>query len=216
MLSDNPNAQFRRRLLEEVPETLSISSAKPFVNYRSLPTAANLASEYVLTQLEILEHEGRVELKRNGDDCVLKLTPLGWKSLEVTEDEWLRKESGVPVANSTRIDIRDSNVGNIAQVSGSHGTSINQTQHSNDLQNLTAAIDRLVEAVKTNPSVKPDTKNDAEIEAGQLKGELRKSKPNPGRIQEALEWFKALDGASTVIPPMLEVMDKLKNYLPGI
>jgi hypothetical protein len=69
--------------------------------------------------------------------------------------------------------------------------SINQTQGAADLQSLTAAIDRLVETIKNYPSITPEAKDDAEIEADQLKGELCKSKPNPSRIEQSLDWFKA-------------------------
>src|SRR4030081_97828 len=147
MLSENRDAQIRRRLLEDFPDTLAASPTKPFVNYRSLPTAASYASDYILRQLEILEQEGRVELKRllgAPAECMMKLTPLGWKSLETTDDVWLRAASATPQAtNTTKMEFHNSTVGNVAQAVGSHNTTINQTQGAPDLQNLTAAIDRL-------------------------------------------------------------------------
>lgn len=219
MLSDNPNAQIRRKLLEELPEAQKISPAKPFVNYRSLPMASSHGSQYVLRQLEILEQEGRVKLKKHptAPECMVNLTPLGWKSLETTEDVWLRGTSATPPAtNATHLEFHNSTVGNVSHVSGSHEVSINQTNTLNDLQQLSTAIDRLMGAVKVSPSLGADVKKDAQIEADQLKGEVQKSKPNPNRIQQTLDWFKALDTAATVVPHLLDVADKLKHYFPGV
>jgi hypothetical protein len=219
-LAYNRNAQIRRRLLEDFPEAQAISPAKPFVNHRSLRSASFHSPEYVLTQLEILEHEGRVVLKRLPADpaeCMVNLTPLGWKSLEVAEDVWLRSTSAnQPATNTTKIEFHNSTVGNVAQVVGSHGTTINQTQGAPDLQSVTAAIDRLVEIIKNHPTLTPEAKNDAEIEADQLKGELKKSKPNTTFITKILESFKALDTAATVLPHVMDLVDKLKAYLPGV
>jgi hypothetical protein len=218
-LAYNKNAQIRRRLLEDFPEAQALSPAKPFVKFQSLPTASSHPSDYILTQLGILEQEGRVELKRlpASSECMVNLTPLGWKSLETTEDVWLRNTSPTPPAtNTTHMEFHNSSVSNVAQVVGSHGTTINQTQGAADLQSLTAAIDRLVETIKNHPSITPEAKNDAEIEADQLKGELRKSKPNPSRIEQSLDWFKALDSAATVLPHVMDLVDKLKVYLPGV
>jgi len=217
-LAYNKNAQIRRSLLEEFPKAQAISPAKPFVNCCSLPTASSHGSDYILTQLEILQQEGRVELKRlpGTPECMVNLTPLGWKSLETTEDVWLRGASATPPASNSTLTFNNSAVGNVAQVVGSHNTTINQTQGSNDLQSLTATIDRLVEAVKKDSTLKPDVKNDAQIEADQLKGEVQKSKPSPSRIQQSLDWFKALDSAATVLPHVMDLMDKLKGYLPGV
>ena len=114
------------------------------------------------------------------------------------------------------MDFHNSTVGNVAQVVGSHGVSINQTNTSNDLQQLSTVIDRLMGAVKASTSLGNDVKQDAQIEADQLKGELQKSKPNPSRITQALDWFKALDSAATVLPHVLDLADKLKGYLPGV
>ena len=89
--------RIRCRILEELPEAGKSSPAKPFVNYRYLPVATQYSAELILAQLEILQSEGRVELKRLADQCAVKLTPLGLKSLEMVEDEWHRRTSASPV-----------------------------------------------------------------------------------------------------------------------
>lgn len=216
MIDDNKGALIRRRLLEDFREAQRASPLKPFVNCRYLPTVSAYAPGYILRQLEILEHEGRVELKEMGNERMINLTALGWKSLEVTGDEWLTPTSTSPGENATRIDIRHANVGNIAQVSGSEETHITQGQssHPAELRDLASAIDELADAIKANSSMPADVKNDAQIEADQLKGELRKSKPSLSRIQQGIEWFKALDSVATVLPHVLDVADRLKQYLP--
>ena len=129
----------------------------------------------------------------------------------MTEDEWRRRAASMPVGNTTNI--ISSTVGSIAQVSGSHGTHITQTQTgSGDLQSLTSAIDRLVGAIKANPSLAAEVRNDAVIEGEQLKGELQKSKPNPSRIQAALEWFKTIDGIATAVAHLPDLVNKLKTF----
>ena len=120
-----------------------------------------------------------------------------------------------PVADSNTMNITGSTVGNIAQVSGSPGATVTQTTTTNDLKSVHEAIDRLLSTVKASPTIDADTKKDAEIEADQLKGEVAKSTPNPNRIKEGLEWFKALTGAAGVIPKVAEVWEKVKVYLPG-
>lgn len=219
-LAYNRNAQIRRRLLEDFPDAQATSAAKPFVNYRSLRSASFHSPEYVLTQLEILEHEGRVVLKKLPADpaeCMVNLTPLGWKSLETSEDVWLRRvEATLPATNTTHNEFHHSTVGNFTSMSGSPGAKVTQTNVSNDLQGVFSAIDRLVEAIKVSPSLKAETKQDAEIEADQLRGELKKSKPSPTFITKVLDSFKALDTAATVLPHVMDLVDKLKGYLPGV
>src|SRR5260370_41541157 len=95
-----------------------------------------------------------------------------------------------PVGNSNTMNITGSTVGNAAQVSGSPGATVTQSSTSNNLNSVHEAIDRLLATVKNSPTISADTKKDAQIEADQLKGEIDKSKPNPNRIKEALEWFK--------------------------
>jgi hypothetical protein len=93
--------------LEELPEQAKLSLVKPFVNYRHLPVAMQWSPELIMVQLEILEDEGRVELKRLDEECAVRLKPLGWKSLEVSEDEWQRRI--LPsVANTTERSVRQS------------------------------------------------------------------------------------------------------------
>ena len=93
----------RRRILEELPEQTKLSPVKPFVNYRLLPVTAEWSPELILVQLEILEHEGRVELRRLDEECAVKLKPLGWKSLEMSEEEWQRRASA-SVSNTPRLE----------------------------------------------------------------------------------------------------------------
>jgi len=121
-----------------------------------------------------------------------------------------------PVGNSNTLKITGSQVGNVAQVSGSDSAAINQSTTSNDLKSVHEAIDRLLATVKSTPTISADTKNDAQIEADQLKGEVGKSKPNPNRIKEALEWFKTATGAVEVIPKVADVWDKMKVLFPGV
>lgn len=203
--------RFRRRALEELRS--ESSSTRPWVNYRYLPEANCWASDLIISQLEILQDEGRVELKRMGDECMVKLTPLGRKSLEVLEQEWEMKNK--PVVNTNRMEINNSTVGNAAQVSGSPGATVTQTSTSNELKSVHEAIDRLIATVKASPTIDADTKKDAQIEADQLKGEFNKTKPNPNRVKEALEWFKTATGAVEVIPKIVDVWEKVKIFLPG-
>ena len=125
-------AKFRRRVLEELPERSASSPAKPFLNYRYLPGANLWTAHAVIAQLEILEYEGRVELKRLGDECMVKLTPLGRRSLEVSEEEW--NVSNKPSHNTNNVTIAGSTVGNVSQISGSPGATGTQTSTSNDLR----------------------------------------------------------------------------------
>ncbi len=148
-----------------------------------------------------------------GDECMVKLTPLGRKSLEVLEQEWEMKNK--PVVNTNRMEINNSTVGNAAQVSGSPGATVTQTSTSNELKSVHEAIDRLIATVKASPTIDADTKKDAQIEADQLKGEFNKTKPNPNRVKEALEWFKTATGAVEVIPKIVDVWEKVKIFLPG-
>ena len=134
----------------------------------------------------------------------------------MTEEEYQRRHQQPSTHNTTKMEFHNSTVGNVAQVVGSHGTTITQNQGTADLQGVLSAIDRLVEAVKSHPSITPEAKNDAEIEADQLKGEVRKSKPNPTFITRILDSFKALDTAATVLPHVMDLVDKLKAYLPGV
>ena len=124
--------------------------------------------------------------------------------------------SNKPVGNSNTLNIKGSRVGNVAQVSDSDGATINQSTTSNDLKSVHEAIDRLLATVKSTPTISDDTKNDAQIEADQLKGEVGKTKPNPNRIKEALEWFKTATGAVEVIPKVADVWDKVKVFFPGV
>jgi len=214
MATGDENARMRRRILEELPEQAERSPAKPFVNYRYLPIAFERPQPIVLAQLEILESEGRVELRRLDDECAVRLTPIGLKSLEMSEEEWQRAAS---TGHAAHLHISNSQIGAVAQVTGSHGVSVHQVQHLLPLRDdLFAAIERIVETVNASDQVTADEKNDCEIEADQLKGELRKSKPNPGRIKAAFEWFKRFDGAAQLGVHLIELGRKLNELLPGI
>jgi hypothetical protein len=96
--------RIRRRILEELPEQTKLSRAKPFVNYRFLPVTTEWSPQLILVQLEILEHEGRVELRRLDEECAVKLKPLGWKSLEMSEEEWQSRASP-SILNTPRLEI---------------------------------------------------------------------------------------------------------------
>jgi len=216
MATADLNTNIRRRILEELPEQSKRSGVKPFVNYRSLPASMELPAETILDQLAILESERRVELNRLDQECAVKLTPLGLKSLEVTEEEWQRAASPGTSNATTHLNIRDSQIGSVAQVTGSQGVLINQAGQPADLREVFALIDSLVQTVKASNRVEADAKNDCEIEAEQLKGELRKSKPNPGRVRQALDSFKSLDGAVQLGVHLLELGNKLHGLLPGV
>jgi len=207
---------FRRMLLEELSAYLERhASEKSFIACRSLPSGKIWASDLVCRQFEILAQEGRVNVKKLiPTECCVELTPLGRRSLEMVEEEWQRRGT-TSVVNTNRIDMSSSTIHNLAQVAGSHGASISQAQQSNDLQGVISAIDRLVEAVK-NSSLDSAEKTDAQLEAEILKGELSKNKPNPNRIQQTLEWFKALGEAAKFLPVVIELVDKVKAYLPGV
>jgi hypothetical protein len=213
-LNPKEAARFRRRVLEELPKLSETSPAKPFLNYRYLPGANLWSADAVLSQLEILASEGRVELKRMADECAVKITPLGRRSLEVMEDEW--QTNVKPVVNTSTLNITNSQTGNVAQMTGSHGSTINQSEVSNDLSSVLAAIDRMMATVKNSPALRADVKKDAQIEADQLKGEINKSEPNPNRVKEALEWFETAAGAVEVIPKLADVWEKVKIFLPGV
>jgi len=206
----------RRTILEQLPEAVQTSPAKPFVDFMRLPVLKNWAHDFVLDQLEILEHEGRVELRQLPDRaaCAVKLTPLGLKSLQIPEEEWQQRVTS-PVVHAPRIEISNSQVGNVAQVSGSPESPIQQASTSSDLVGVYAAIDRLVDAVRNSASVSDATKNDASIEGDQLKGELRRSQPSPNRIQQALGWFKSLDRVVEIGAHVVALAEKLKGLLPG-
>ena len=104
--------RIRRRILEELPEQTKRSPANPFVNYRLLPVASDWSAELMLVQLEILEDEGRVELRKLAEECAVKLTPLGWKSLEMSEDEWQGRPSH-SIVNRTQRGIINPEVGSV-------------------------------------------------------------------------------------------------------
>src|SRR5260370_35624091 len=116
-------ARFRRKVLEELSEQPQTGPGKQFSNPQYLPAANPWSPGAVLSQLEILEHEQRVELKRIGEECAVKITPFGRKSLEVSEKEW--QVSNKPVVNSNTLNITGPTVENIAHMAGSHGSTIN-------------------------------------------------------------------------------------------
>jgi hypothetical protein len=214
MATANQNTNIRRRILEELPEQAKRSSVKPFVDYRHLPASMELPSEIILDQLGILELEHRVKLNRMDQECAVMLTPLGLKSLEVTEEEWQRANSS-SATTAAQLHISDSHIGTVAQVAGSQGVSINQIQQSTPIKDVFTLIDRIVATVSASNQVTTEVKSDCEIEADQLKGELRKSKPNAGRVKEAFEWFKRLDGAATLGVHLAELGRKLNDWFPG-
>lgn len=122
---------------------------------------------------------------------------------------------GKTVANNNSLTVTNSTLANVAQIAGSHGSTVNQSNTTNDIKGIHEAIVHLLAAVKASPTIDADTKKDAQIEADQLKGEVTKSKPNPNRIKDALEWFKAITGAVEVIPKVADVWEKVKVFLPG-
>lgn len=211
------NEKIDREILEAIKrwKPSSLPGAQQILSQTSVGQSANREDE--LWRVRLLAKNGMVEILGDlGHDFGVRLGLLGEERLSITEEEYQRRHQRPLTHNTTEMEFHNSSVGNVAQVVGSHGTTINQTQGAPDLQSLTAAIDRLVEIIKNHPSISPEAKKDAEIEAEQLKGEVQKSKPSPSRIQQALDWFKALDGAATVLPHVIDLADKLKGYLPGV
>lgn len=212
------NEQIDRELLEAI-KTLTTGSRLPssqqILSRTSVGQSAHWKDE--LWRIRLLAQKGMVKILGDlGDELAVRLDPRGEERLSMTEDDYQRRKQGPSAHNTTKMEFHNSTVGNVSQVSGSYGVSIDQTNTSNDLQQLSTAIDRLMGAVKASPSLSADVKKDAQIEADQLKGEVQKSKPNPNRIQQTLDWFKALDTAATVVPHLLDVADKLKHYFPGV
>lgn len=113
----SPSSEIRRRILEELRDGARQSPARPFVNYRSLPLTTELPQDLVLDNLEILAHEGRVELKRIEDERAVKLTPLGLRSLEQPEADWQNMHAPSSL-HTTQLNINNSQIGAVAQVAG--------------------------------------------------------------------------------------------------
>jgi hypothetical protein len=79
----------RRKILDELPDVISQSPAKPFVSYIYIPSLKTDSKEFAFRMLDILESEGRIELRRlDDDDRAVCLTPHGQRSLEDPEANW--------------------------------------------------------------------------------------------------------------------------------
>lgn len=78
------NAKFRRQLLEQIDRAKAHTRHVPVF---SLPVAAQFDKNFITGQLQILQHEGQVDLKidPSGQAGMVKLTPLGLKNLEAPE-----------------------------------------------------------------------------------------------------------------------------------
>jgi hypothetical protein len=78
------NTKVRRQLLEQIDGAKAHTRHVPVF---SLPVAVQFDKHFITGQLQILQHEGRVDLKidPSGQAGMVKLTPLGLKSLETPE-----------------------------------------------------------------------------------------------------------------------------------
>ncbi len=97
------------------------SAVRPWVAFRSLPSAKIWSADDILDHLDILESEGRVQLKKlKGNmgvaDCVVSLTGVGRKSLEVHDEATLLAHK--LEIKTTTSNIRASQVGNRVEISG--------------------------------------------------------------------------------------------------
>jgi len=81
--------RFRRSALEGIAAILR-TEPNIYVPYQRLPGGTLWSAHVIIAQLEILEHEGRIELSKTFDptEWASRITPLGRLSLEVSEEEW--------------------------------------------------------------------------------------------------------------------------------
>ena len=112
---------------------------------------------------------------------------LDAKRWHVDSENLARSELRVPVVNSNTMNISGSTFGNVAQISGSDGSSITQSTTSNDLKSLHEAIDRLLATVKSNRTIDADTKKEAQIEVDQAPG-VKLAKSSQTRIASEKPW----------------------------
>lgn len=90
-------------------------------------------------------------------------------------------------------------VGNVAVAQGS-AISITQTAaHTGELKRADELIDALVKLIKDSDELPDEVKSDCEIDAAQLKAELRRSKPVKERVWEIVQRLSTLGGAAKLI-----------------
>jgi len=201
-------AKLRRSLLEQVRSKSDSSRMKPFVNSNDIH-ATPYHADALREQFEILESQGRVAIKGHPSErtaYLVKLTGAGLESLEHPEQQWKQTPSHNTIQRNS---FDGALINNLTQVNQSHGVSINQT--TNEFNDVFASIDQIVKAVQSS-QVDEDTKIQAETEGAILKGELRKSKSDPGKIASALDWFKRLDSVASLASHISELIGKLPSF----
>lgn len=208
---------FRRQLLVEVVDATKEArrrtmNQQEYVEYTSLPLSTRYSPDLVLDQLDILESEGRVKLVRNLDLCAVKPTAAGLLSLEADESEWQQRSQ--PLMQTNHLTVNHSNIGILSQTGEVRESHVNQTVGS-DLIEVFRLIDGVVGAVKAAP-VSSGVKDDADVEASQLKQELKRSAPRADRIKAALSWFSTLNGAVGFGEHLPKLIHELGHLVQGL
>jgi hypothetical protein len=158
-------------------------------NATSFGRADYLQADF-LAMLDILENDQMILLDRTTDGSVVRLATLGKRRLMMSEEEYQRKSGNV---SGSIVYNFQGPVQRFAMTTGSNSP-VDQRQTITDLESIMPLIERLVSEVKSHPELPKDT----EVEAEQLRLEVKRSRPNIQRIKEYLESLKTL--ATTVAP----------------
>jgi hypothetical protein len=206
---------FRRSLLEALRDLAPTIPKSGFLDYCRLPQAKYWSHHVMRTSLHILQDERRVQLKPVGSACLVKLTAVGLKSLKVPEDQWQdRHHSAGPSsgAGNNGIAVSRREIGQALHAKEPIATLLTRDKLLQLVQ-IFEAIDTLIAKIVGTNSFDDLTRADSELEARQLKDELRKSKPSPSRIQHALDWFQEIDKAGLVGFQLTVLANKLKPLM---
>jgi hypothetical protein len=90
------------------------------------------------------------------------------------------------------------NVGNLAAVTGGSHVSINQTNGGPELAKVAEILNQMVSLVRQSQEIDDESKSDYEIDAEQLKGELRRPKRDASRIWALVDRLSKIGGAVTL------------------
>jgi hypothetical protein len=190
----------QRKILEVISENEKATPGQA-VRDKQIAEKLELNLQEVQDDLDLMEERNYVKLAKTfGPNYAAWLTPQG--RLALREPEYFSHKESAPVINI--LNVINSQIQNLAQTGGN--TFIKQSSDSMLNDHIFKLIDQMVEVVVSSNDIVANVKQDYELEAGELKNELKKSRINLSRVREMLSFLGDLEG-------ILGLAERLAPYL---
>ncbi len=204
-------AEGRRALLERLAEWQK-ENREQYASVDYFVALLEADPEWVNRHFDILAHQGRVELLRSHTGASVRMTAVGWHSLEQPEGALVNQ------GQSTSFHVVNSPGANIANLQNSPAATVAQTSSSNLYEEFASTLDRLVDVIANDDRVTEEDKRDAAEDSDRLKTELKRAKPDRETVWKWFDRLAKIGGTAklveTVTSHLGTVGDLLHKLLP--